>query len=100
MLFEPRREMWQLPGEGELAQVGHPHGIEDTVEVIHLMLQDPREQPSRNTSYLPSAAIQRPVGDAGMARYPSAQIRDGQAAFESQLRHLAHGRELRVDQHV
>ena len=44
-LFQPGRQMGQLAGEGELAQVGHAHRVEDAVEMIHLVLQDAREQP-------------------------------------------------------
>ena len=93
--------MWQLAGEGELTQVGHPHRIEHAVQVIDLVLQDPREQPGRqHLAPSPPIAVPRPIGDAGIARHSAAQIRDGQAAFKGQLRRLAHGRELRVDQHV
>ena len=42
--LQPRRELGQLAGEGKLAQIGHPHRIQDAVEVIHLVLQHPGEQ--------------------------------------------------------
>jgi small subunit ribosomal protein S21 len=92
--------MGQLAGEGEMAQVGHPHRVENAVEMIHLVLQDAGEQAVSLAGDRAAATVERREADPAMPWHEAAQIGDRQASLEPGLDLVAERRELGVDQHV
>lgn len=85
--------------EAESAQVTDAPGVQDAVQVIHLMLDDPGVKTVDGTFEAPSAGIHAAVTDAGATGYQAAHARYAQAPFPALFHGIAQGRDLGVDEH-
>jgi hypothetical protein len=84
---------------GQARRIGHPHGVEDAVEMVALVLHHAGMEAVRLAldwlSIQPHAAI----AEMGVARHPAGQARHRQAALISFVHRGREGDQLGIDQH-
>jgi len=89
----------QLFEENEQPVVGHPLRIEDPVEVIAFVLDDPGMKALDRTLDDLRLGTRSAIADAQVAWHDAAQSRNGQTAFPTERALISNQLDDRIDQH-
>jgi len=84
--------------EAEVSEIGHPHGVENAVQVVIFMLHDPGVEPGCLAFDHVAVAVDAAIADPQRARHHGAHLGDREATFPVQPDLIADRLDLRVDQ--